>query len=127
MDSLFSDFERNAVSSSSQGPEARGWAPKCDVKEADGKLVIHADVPGVTKENMNVALDRGILTISGERKHEKKDESERWHRVERSYGSFSRSFNVGDSIKPEDIRASFANRSASSRLFIHKTVFHQCK
>lgn len=98
----FVDFDRTT-----DEPESRAWAPRCDVKEVEGQLQVHAELPGVPKENIRVDYDKGYLIISGERSAEKKEENEKWHRVERSYGSFSRSFKVGDYVKPEDIKASF--------------------
>lgn len=101
---FFSDFDR----AFSDFPENRSWAPRCDVKESDGVLTVHAELPGVSKDNIKVEYDKGYLTISGERNVEKKHEDgEKWHRIERSYGSFSRSFHIGDNIKPEEIKASY--------------------
>lgn len=127
MDGMFSDFERNVTTGGGQQPEARNWAPRCDVKEVDGQIQVHAELPGVTKDNINVVLDRGILTISGERKYEKKEENEKWHRVERSYGSFSRSFQVGDNINPDDIKASFKDGVLEVSLPAPHTVKPQVK
>ncbi len=85
------------------------WRPKVDVRESEKEFVIHAELPGLTKEHVNVELDKGVLTISGERKFEKKDEQEQFHRIERSYGKFQRSFAVPEGLDPNTIQATFNN------------------
>src|SRR5215471_11758462 len=66
---------------------AREWAPLADVSENDGEYVIKAELPEVRKEDVNVTVQDGVLTLSGERKQEKREESDKVHRVERRYGS----------------------------------------
>jgi len=85
------------------------WRPLCDVKETDKEVIIHAELPGVNKENINIELHDGILSISGERKQEKKEENEKYHRVERSFGSFRRSMAVPEGVTEQDIKAKFDN------------------
>jgi HSP20 family protein len=105
MENAFTSFEKDLQSTT--GPEAHVWSPRCDIKEQEGQLKVHAELPGVPKEKINVELNNGILTISGERNVEKKEHEGKWYRVERSYGSFARSFDVGGEIKPEDIKANY--------------------
>jgi len=69
-------------------------APRVDIFERDGSYVIEADVPGIAKDDLHVSVDDGVLTISGERRQEKREERGRCHRLERSYGSFLRSFTL---------------------------------
>jgi HSP20 family protein len=85
------------------------WSPSCDVKETDNSYIIHAELPGVQKEDIKVELQDGMLTISGEKKHEKKEENEKWHMVERSFGKFQRSMAVPEGVTEENIKASFDN------------------
>jgi HSP20 family protein len=85
------------------------WRPRVDVRETDKQFVIHAELPGLTKEQVNVELDQGVLTLSGERKFEKKDVQEQFHRIERSYGKFQRSFAVPEGLDPSAIQATFNN------------------
>eukprot|EP00029_Vermamoeba_vermiformis_P012453 TRINITY_DN726_c0_g2_i2.p1 TRINITY_DN726_c0_g2~~TRINITY_DN726_c0_g2_i2.p1 ORF type:complete len:147 (+),score=59.23 TRINITY_DN726_c0_g2_i2:329-769(+) len=85
------------------------WRPKVDVRESDKQIVLHAELPGLSKDEVNVELDKGVLTISGERKFEKKDEKEQFHRIERSYGKFQRSFTVPDGVNANAIQATFNN------------------
>lgn len=83
----------------SAGPLAE-WHPRVDISENEGNYVIKADIPGVPKDALTVTVDNGVLTLQGERRQEHKEENERFHRVERVYGSFSRSFHL-----PEDADA----------------------
>jgi HSP20 family protein len=76
------------------------WNPRVDISESNGSYIIKADIPGVAKEDLKVSLDSGILTIQGERKQEKEEDYKGFHRIERFYGSFSRSFSL-----PEDADA----------------------
>lgn len=71
-----------------------GWTPPVDIEETDNEYVIKAELPGLKKEDVDVTLNNGVLTISGERKHEKEEKNRRYHYVECSYGSFSRSFSL---------------------------------
>ena len=72
------------------------WHPRVDITESDTGYEVRADIPGVRKEDLKVTLQDGVLTIQGERQQEHKEESERMHRVECAYGSFSRSFTLPD-------------------------------
>lgn len=81
------------------------WAPRVDVKEESGRFVIFADIPGVDPKDIEVSMDKGILTIKGERTTESKDESDRYTRMERSHGLFYRRFALPDSADPEGIKA----------------------
>ena len=88
MDSVWNQFERDMQVTAQ--PEARNWAPRCDVKESGNQIQVHVELPGVPKDQIHVHLDNGVLTLSGERKAEMKDEKDKWHRVERSYGAFEK-------------------------------------
>ena len=72
------------------------WNPRVDISESDKGYEVRADIPGVRKEDLKVTLHDGVLTLQGERHQETRDDDERLHRVERSYGSFSRSFHLPD-------------------------------
>jgi HSP20 family protein len=85
------------------------WRPLVDVKETDNQIFIHAEVPGVKKENLKIELKDNVLTISGERKQEKKEQNEKYQRIERSYGNFLRSFAVPPGLKEDQIKANFAD------------------
>lgn len=79
------------------------WAPSADISETDKEYVIRAELPAVKKEDVQVTLDNGIITIKGERKQQKEDKNEKFHRVESFYGSFERSFTVPENVNSNAI------------------------
>ena len=81
------------------------WTPRVDVKEEDKRFVILADIPGVDPKDIEVSMDKGILTIRGERKSETKEQNGKLTRVERSYGAFYRRFALPDSADAEGVSA----------------------
>ena len=83
------------------------WAPLVDITENDQEYLIKAELPEVRKEDVKVTVEQGVLTITGERKFEKEEKGRRYHRVERSYGSFARSFSVPDDADPSKVIAEF--------------------
>jgi HSP20 family protein len=89
--------------------ENANWAPKVDVVTKDNKLVTRIDLPGMKKEDVTVELSEGVLTLSGERKKEFKEEKDNYFREEREYGSFCRRVPLPKGVKPEDVKASFIN------------------
>lgn len=88
--------------------EAR-WIPSIDAFERNGSLVVRADLPGVTKDAVNVEVTENSLTISGERKKEFEEEKEGVYRHERAYGGFYRAFPLPEGVKPENVTATFSN------------------
>ena len=83
------------------------WTPTADISETDTAYLIKAEIPGVNKENVKVSIQDGMLTIQGERKQEKEEKGKKFHRVERSYGSFMRSFRVPDDADESAVKAEF--------------------
>lgn len=81
------------------------WQPRVDICETDGHYQIRADIPGVAKEDIKVSLEQGVLTLQGERRQETREEHDRLHRVERFYGSFSRSFTLPSDADEAGLRA----------------------
>lgn len=94
------------------------WAPAVDIVENKKDYTITAELPDIPKENVKVSVENGILVISGERKyeHEEKDKDTKVHRVERSYGSFVRSFAVPDDADAAKISAEYKNGLLNVRL-----------
>jgi len=82
------------------------WVPRVDIKEEPNRFVIFADLPGVDPSTIEVDMDKGVLSIKGERKTEAKAEGERWSRHERAHGVFYRRFALPDSANPDGIEAS---------------------
>lgn len=81
------------------------WKPATDIAETDKEFVFKAELPGVTKADVSVELEGGMLTIRGERKEEKEEKTAKMHRVERFHGSFMRSFTVPDNVDAKAISA----------------------
>lgn len=88
-----------------QGP----WTPQVEVFERDNELVLRADLPGLSKEDVNVELAADAITIEGERKNEHEEEREGYYRSERSYGKFYRRIPMPEGVKAEDASANFIN------------------
>jgi HSP20 family protein len=88
---------------------SRPWMPAVDIWENETELVLKADVPDVKFEDIHVDLENGTLTLRGERKFEKADEKGGYHRVERAYGAFERSFTVPETIDSEHVKADYKN------------------
>lgn len=109
--SLQRDMDRMFSSALGTTPETgiRRWVPSFDVKETENNIVVRADLPGVKREDLKIELNNGFLTISGERKQEKKEETEKYYRHERLYGSFSRSFGVPTNVTEDKIKAHCEN------------------
>ncbi len=85
------------------------WAPAVDIYETEHELVLKADLPEVDPKDLDIRVENNILTIRGDRKFEKKVDEDNYLRVERSYGSFSRSFSLANAVNPEAIKADYSN------------------
>ena len=83
------------------------WAPLVDISEDDKEYLIKAELPELKKEDVKVTAEEGTLTITGERKFEKEEKGKRYHRIERAYGSFGRSFSLPDDASPAKVSAEF--------------------
>jgi HSP20 family protein len=111
MDRLFNEMLQNVwgAGAASEGFSPRTWAPPVDIRETDEALVLNAELPGLTKEDVEITLENNVLTLAGERRLEKDVKAENWHRLERAYGSFSRSFTLPTSVRTDRVEAAFAN------------------
>lgn len=83
------------------------WSPKVDIVETDNEYTIKAELPEVNKEDVKISVENGELCISGERKQEKEEKGKKFHRIERVYGSFMRSFTLPGNADEANIKASF--------------------
>ena len=83
------------------------WVPSVDISETDTEYLIKAELPEVKKEDVKVTLQDGVLMIQGERQQEKEEKGKKFHRVERSYGSFVRSFTLPDYVDNTNVKAEF--------------------
>jgi len=89
---------------------ARGaWNPNVDIYENKDQIVIEAELPGMSREDFDLSFENNVITLRGERRFEKKDDSDNYHRVERSYGSFTRSFTLPPTVSGEGISAEYRN------------------
>lgn len=85
------------------------FVPGIDIAETDGQFLVSVELPGMEKKDIDVSLDNGRLTVSGERKFEEEEKGRTYHRVETKYGSFSRSFQLPDNIDENSINARYEN------------------
>ena len=83
------------------------WAPSVDISEDDKEWLVKADLPEVKKEDVKVTVENGVLTITGERKFEKEEKDKKYHRIERSYGNFLRSFTLPEGADGGKVAAEF--------------------
>ena len=102
-DNLMSDFFGNNL----EDTELNVWKPSVDIVEDKDAFAVTADLPGLIKKDISINIKENMLTISGERKVEKKDESKNYCRTERRFGSFKRSFQLTDQVISEKISATF--------------------
>lgn len=112
--SLQDEMNRLFMSNYSRGSEQEGftsgaWNPHVDIFENKDQIVLEAELPGLKPEDVNISIENNVLTLHGERKFEKKDENDNFHRVERSYGSFTRSFTLPPTVSSENANAEFEN------------------
>ncbi len=92
------------------------WTPTVDISETDGEYLIKAELPEVKKEDVKVTLEDGVLTLTGERRQEKEEKNTKYHRVERSYGSFVRSFSLPELVDETNVKAEYKDGVLSLHL-----------
>ena len=92
------------------------WSPLVDISEDDKEYCIRAELPGVKKEEVKITLENGVLSISGERKYEKEEKNRKFHRIERAYGNFVRSFSIPDDADASKVAAEFKDGVLNVRL-----------
>jgi len=106
----FFDINRFFTTPSSvSGSNKFDWTPKIDVKETDNAFIMHAELPGMKKDDIKISLKDNVLTLSGERKFEDKKEDGEFKRVERSYGAFMRALTIPEGVDPKMIKAKYDN------------------
>jgi len=88
-------------------PKGVDWAPRVDISETDDKFCIKAEIPGIKREDVKINIEDHVLTIHGENKQEKEETGEKFHRVERFYGSFRRSFTLPENVDEGKVDAAF--------------------
>lgn len=103
---VFDNFIRGGVQAD-ENFAASYWTPAVDIVEQENEYVVKMELPGVNKDEVKISLESNILTIKGEKKQEKEEQSKNLHRIERSYGSFQRSFTLPTTVKSDKIDAVF--------------------
>lgn len=83
------------------------WTPSVDISETETAYLVKAEIPGVKKEDVKVTIQGGMLTIEGERRQEKEEKGKKFHRIERTYGSFARSFRLPGDVDENSVKAEF--------------------
>jgi HSP20 family protein len=89
------------------GLKMADWSPQVDISEDDKEYLVKTDLPEMKKEEIKVNVENGVLSISGERKSEKEEKGKKFHRIERSYGSFERTFTVPEDADGSKVSADF--------------------
>ncbi|WP_028061552.1 Hsp20/alpha crystallin family protein [Candidatus Solirubrobacter pratensis] len=97
----------DAPATGGNGGTLRRWMPAMDLVETGDHFVLRADLPGLSEEDVNIEVEDNVLTVSGERKAEHETSEEGYHRVERAFGSFSRSLTLPEGVDPQSVAASF--------------------
>jgi HSP20 family protein len=104
--SLFQDFSPS-LGAQNESLTTAGFVPPVDVYEDEHKIVLKLEVPGIKQEDLDVRLENNTLTVRGERKFEKEEKEDNFHRIERRYGAFSRAFTLPTSVDSENVKAEY--------------------
>lgn len=126
-DRFLADAFRRLPRPAVEGRPALDWAPLADVSETEGEYLIKAELPEVRKEDISLTVHDGVLTLSGERRQELREENEKMHRVERQYGSFARRFALPEDADEQAIRAEGKDGLIMIHIPKHKVVQPQAR
>ncbi|MGD9804319.1 MAG: Hsp20/alpha crystallin family protein [Hyphomicrobiaceae bacterium] len=110
MDRVFDSFLGRGIGrfpAFARGEDSDAVVPSIDVRETETELVVEAELPGMDEKDISVTLNNGVLTLKGEKKSEREEKKDDYHLMERSYGSFQRSFEVADTIDADEVKAAF--------------------
>ena len=106
---VFGTLFNDSIGSLAKATQAGTWSPAVDIVESTDAYTLTADLPGLTKADVNLTVEEGVLTLTGERKSDQSAGNEFGHRYERAYGKFSRSFELGSTVETGKIKAEFKN------------------
>lgn len=104
MNALFQDFSRTQ---NGDDVTTAAFVPPVDVYEDEHKITLKLEIPGLKQEDLDIRLENNSLTVRGERKFEKEEKEENFHRIERRYGSFYRSFSLPNTVDTENVKATY--------------------
>ncbi len=107
MNRLFDETLQRTRSREEEDISAGLWAPPVDIYESENEIVLKAELPEIDQKDIDIKVEDNTLTIRGERKFEQETKKENYHRIERAYGKFSRSFSLPNTIDREEIKASY--------------------
>ncbi len=107
MNRLFHESFRSAGAHEDDWALGGSWAPPVDIYEQDGSIVLKAELPGIEPKDVDIRVEKNVLTLRGERKLDEQVNRDNYHRVERSYGAFSRSFTLPTAVDTEKINAEY--------------------
>src|SRR3989338_1663703 len=107
MNKIFEDNFLGKKSSDDEELSLGLWSPAVDIYETESDIVLKAELPEIDQKDIHINIENNVLTLKGERKLEKETKEENYHRIERSYGSFSRSFNFPNAVEVEKIKAQY--------------------
>ena len=129
MDEIFDRFNRSFGRHPARGEGSQelmtvaDWAPTVDISETEDEYLIKVELPGVPKEDVKVTIHDGVLTLQGERKLEREEKNKKFHRVERAYGSFARSFTLPDNVDGNKVTAEHKD----GLLYLHLNKVEEAK
>ncbi len=111
-------FVRPAVwqTQSKEAMTVADWTPTVDISETEGEYLLKAELPEVKKEDVKITVEDGVLTIQGERRRETEEKAKKFHRIERSYGRFVRTFTLPDSVDEAGVKAVYTDGVLNLRL-----------
>lgn len=104
---LFEQAFGDALAREGEEVPTAGWAPAVDIAETEDSLVLYAELPGLTKDHVEITLEDSVLAVRGERPLIEEHERESFHRIERAYGAFQRSFRLPANVRPDGVQARF--------------------
>jgi HSP20 family protein len=106
MNRLFEDAGRG-IRRNEEPASTTIWSPAVDIYETEAEIVVQAELPGMDRKDISLNLEKNVLTIRGDRQFKKETKEDNYHRIERSYGGFSRSFSIPTTVDEEKIRADY--------------------
>src|SRR6201988_1527186 len=105
MNSLFQEYNRG--NNENETLSTAAFVPAVDIYEDEHKIVLKLEVPGMKQEDLDIQVENNVLSIRGERKFEKEEKEENFHRIERRYGSFYRAFTIPNTVNPDSVKADY--------------------
>ena len=122
MNQLFDNAFRGTRGAEDDWALGGSWAPAVDIYEQDGNIVLKAELPGVEPKDVDVRVENNVLTLTGERKFDNEVKRDNYHRVERAYGTFARSFSLPNSVDATKVQADYKDGVLTIKLPLREEV-----